>query len=335
MSAIKTKVFFRADGHAKMGLGHVVRSLALAEMLQDQFSCHFIIRNPLPSLHDQILNICESIIELPSTEYHDQEAEYLCNEIFGGDEIIVLDGYHFRTDYQSIIKKKGCRVVCIDDIHAYHFVADVIINHAAGISEADYAAESYTQFFLGLKYALLRKPFREAAQHRSSIRQEPSILICMGGADPHNDTLEVLKKCETLEELFTYYVVIGPAYQFHLALDAYIHQSELNIRLLNNISAMEMRAYMQRCAVAITPPSTVAYEYLSVGGVLYLKVTADNQIRMNESFIAEGLAFSFDDFDQDVMKEKFLPELLQRQALFFDGNQQNRFIHIFKSIVSA
>ena len=42
---MKQRVYFRADGHAKMGLGHVIRSLALAEMLKEDFDCYFIIRS--------------------------------------------------------------------------------------------------------------------------------------------------------------------------------------------------------------------------------------------------------------------------------------------------
>lgn len=331
----KPIVYFRADGHAKMGLGHVFRSLALAEMLRDHFSCHFMIREPLPSLHTQILEICETITELPATKDHDQEAQYLCDTMLRGNEIVVLDGYHFRTDYQKTIRKKGCTVVCIDDIHAYHFVVDVIINHATGIMESDYDAESYTRFYLGLKYALLRKPFREAARNRDFKDREAAILICMGGADPHNDTLEVLKKCATLDESFKYYVVTGPAYQYEEKLRHFIESINLEIKWLFDISAEEMLYYMRKCPVAILPPSTVAYEYLSVGGVLYLRVTADNQLRINDSFIAEELAFSFDDFDNDIMKEKHLPQLLSRQAQFFDGRQQQRFINIFTSLVTS
>ena len=328
-------VYFRADGHAKMGLGHVFRSLALAEMLRDHFSCHFMIREPLPSLHKQILAICESITALPITENHDQEAQYLCDTMLKGNEIVVLDGYHFRTSYQQAIREKGCKVVCIDDIHACHFVADVIINHAAGIMESDYDTENYTCFYLGLKYALLRKPFRENARNHDFKDREAAILICMGGADPNNDTLKVLEKCAIFDENFQYYIVTGPAYLYEKELRKFIQDTNLKINWLVDVSAEEMLHCMRKCPVAILPPSTVAYEYLSVGGVLYLRITADNQIRMNESFITEELAFSFDDFGENIRKEDHLPQLLDRQARFFDGRQQQRFINIFTNLVTS
>ena len=61
------RIYFRADGNAQIGLGHVIRSLALAEILKDEFACHFIIRKPLQTLKEEILKVCKSIIILPET----------------------------------------------------------------------------------------------------------------------------------------------------------------------------------------------------------------------------------------------------------------------------
>jgi spore coat polysaccharide biosynthesis predicted glycosyltransferase SpsG len=49
-------------------------------------------------------------------------------------------------------------------MHAHHFVADAVINHAGGIEASRYSVEPYTQLCLGPAYALLRKPFIEAAK---------------------------------------------------------------------------------------------------------------------------------------------------------------------------
>lgn len=320
----KPKVFFRADGHAKMGLGHVIRSLALADMLKEQFHCAFMIRNPLPSLQQQILQVCENLIELPESENDLEEANHLSQKYLQGDEIVVLDGYHFTTTYQQIIKNKGCKIVAIDDIHACHFVTDVLINHAGGLKNSDYSAEPYTQFCLGLPYVLLRKPFREAAQNRNyPNRKADNIFICLGGADPNNDTLGVLKKCIESNKFRTFYVVIGGAYQYRKELDDFIANLDFDIKLLSNLSAEEMVHYMKQCETAVTPPSTTSYEYLSVGGDLYLKVIADNQKRMHSYLTSQSLAKDFDlDFNSQV----------QRTTNPFDGQQKKRFLRLFNAL---
>jgi UDP-2,4-diacetamido-2,4,6-trideoxy-beta-L-altropyranose hydrolase len=325
----KPKVYFRADGNAQIGLGHVFRSLALAEMLSESFDCHFVIRNPLASLKTHILAVCKSIVELPETEDSTAETAHLLS-IINKNEIIVLDGYHFRTDYQNAFKNHGVKVVCLDDIYAYHFTADVVINHAGGIAKSDYSAEKYTQFYLGLQYALLRKPFREIAKNK--VEKPNNLFICLGGADPQNDTLDILKKVEKTGEQNTCFLIVGGAYLHQKSLNDFLKNTTLKVELLNNLSADEMIFYMNQCARAITPPSTVSYEYLSTGGLLYLKVIADNQININRYFLNDNLALRFEeDFGNysTIEIEKFL----KNQPNLFDGNQQKRFLNIFNDLV--
>lgn len=326
---MKVNIYFRADGNSKIGMGHVIRSLALAEMLSLQFDCHFIIRAPTPALKIQILYVCQSIIELSPPKNDLQEAEKLANTTFTNKDIVVLDGYNFSTNYQKIIKHKGCKLVCIDDIHAYHFVADAIINHAGNISTNQYSGAPYTEYYLGLKYALLRSPFLAAAKNRQASVSSKNIFICLGGADPKNDTLQVLKKCETVSGLNKCYLVIGSAYSHRKSLIQYLEKTTLDIELLENLSAKEMVSYMQLCGIGITPPSTVSYEYLCTGGLLYLKVIASNQIDIHRYFLQAGLAYDFENSFPLAQNEN-LSSYLDNQVSIFDGMQPKRFLRLFK-----
>ena len=40
------KIYFRADAGAEIGYGHFIRTLALADMLKDDFSCVFVTQAP-------------------------------------------------------------------------------------------------------------------------------------------------------------------------------------------------------------------------------------------------------------------------------------------------
>jgi UDP-2,4-diacetamido-2,4,6-trideoxy-beta-L-altropyranose hydrolase len=325
----KPKIYFRADGNAQMGLGHVFRSLALAEMLNENFDCHFVIRNPLPILKTQILAVCNTIIELSETDDFTSEIHQLLS-IINKNEIIVLDGYQFVTDYQKTFKNQGIKIVCIDDIYAYHFVADAVINHAGGIAKTDYSAAEETQFYLGLEYALLRKSFRAIAKNK--VEKFDNLFICLGGADPKNDTLEILKKVEQTGETNTCYLVVGGAYLHQKALENFLEKTTLKVELLSNLSADDMVFYMNQCARAITPPSTVSYEYLSTGGLLYLKVIADNQMNINQYFLEANLALNFE-ADFGNYDKNSIDIFLKNQLNLFDGNQQKRFLNIFYNLV--
>lgn len=327
----KPKIYFRADGNAQIGLGHVFRSLALAEMLSDTFDCHFIIRNPLEVLEQEVLNVCQSIIKLEETTDKIQEAKTLSTALNAND-MIVLDGYHFNTNYQQAFKSQGLKVVCIDDIYDCHFVADAVINHAGGIEKKQYRFEKYTKLFLGLEYALLRKPFREAAKNK--IQKSNNLFICLGGADSKNHTLEVLEQVEKTGETNTCFLVLGGAYLHKTALDGFLKNTKLKIEILSSLSAAEMVFYMNQCARAITPPSTISYEYLSTGGILFLKVIADNQLNINRYFLKEKIALNFEE-DFGKYDDEALSEWLKKPSNLFDGNQKKRFHDIFYRLTTS
>ena len=138
MRSANQNVYFRADGHSKMGLGHIIRSLALAEMLNKTFNCIFVSRLIVKELKNEILSVCTDLIELQESLIQEQEAQYLIENIINENDIVVLDGYHFDTEYQKLIYNHSKSLVCVDDIHNYHFISDIIINHAGGIKKADY-----------------------------------------------------------------------------------------------------------------------------------------------------------------------------------------------------
>ena len=322
------RVFFRADGNSTIGLGHVIRSLALAEMIKDSFECHFIIREPLPGLSDQILMICQTIIETSGDVNFEQEAASLCQQHLETGDIVVLDGYYYKTDYQNILKDHGCHIVCIDDIASYHFVADAIINHGGGSLAADYSAETYTRYYLGLRYALLRPPFRQIASSNDLKRGAKEIFVCMGGADPDNCTMDIIQKCLAYDWVSKINVIIGEAYQWRNQLTALVDRHQPRINMLSNLSAEEMADCMKKSGLAVTPPSTISYEYLSIGGELYLHQIADNQNAIRNYLTSSGLAFDFDQFP--VTDEVAVSAMIENQKEQFDGKQPKRILHIFQ-----
>ena len=130
------KNYFRAD--AAIGYGHFVRTLALADMLKADFACTFFTCHPTAYQIGEMEQVCPYVALREETHFDD----FLSR--LRGDEIVVLDNYFFTTDYQRAIKEKGCRLVCVDDMHDKHYVADVVINHGQ-TDENLFSAEAYMQ----------------------------------------------------------------------------------------------------------------------------------------------------------------------------------------------
>ncbi|TCJ14176.1 UDP-2,4-diacetamido-2,4,6-trideoxy-beta-L-altropyranose hydrolase [Flaviaesturariibacter flavus] len=322
----KPTIVFRADGSSSMGLGHLFRSAALADMLQEDFQRILVTRcDQEPVLRN--LATCFDRIEVQAPGTPAEDALQLA-ALATGDAMVVLDGYHFDTDYQQHLVDRQVSFACIDDIHAYRFLAATVINHSGGFTPLDYEAEPTTTFYLGPAYALLRAPFLEAAKTRRQTITDNSCIICFGGADPRNTTLEVLRGAALAAAGFDHmHVVVGAAYPFREELEAFAG-ARADISLHYSLTPDAMAALMQRCSYAICSPSTVVYEYLSVGGVAFLATTADNQTDVYRYFVGEGLAFPLEKLGK--LSDDEISDSLAAGARIFDGGSAARYSKLFR-----
>ncbi|PHK97471.1 UDP-2,4-diacetamido-2,4,6-trideoxy-beta-L-altropyranose hydrolase [Neolewinella marina] len=323
----------RVDGGPAMGLGHLIRCTALAHMLEGAFNAVFVCQQGAQYLENRESGNGFDVVQLDAV-LDDVEQLIRLSKVYttaeGHPPLVVLDGYHFGADYQLKLKNNGLRVVSIDDIHRERFYSDVIINHSGGFSREDYDVPMETLLYTGLEYCLLRPPFLQAANNRSAKRfPKSSIFICLGGADPNNDTLAVLDllyRNRVVDRKVN--LVLGSAFQHEDALMAYIHKNNIELEIFKKVSAEGMVGLMEEAKFAVTPPSTTSYEYLCVNQNLLLYKIADNQKRMEEYLTGVGMATTLRSFigDQQFRNN---PDL-QNQC--FDGKQRTRIIDIFKNI---
>lgn len=117
----RRKIFFRADAGAQIGYGHFIRTLALADMLRDDFDCTFFTQSPSEYQQREAEEVCP-LVALPSDD--SKFEEFI--DCLKGEEFVVLDNYFYTSEYQKQIKEKGCKLVCIDDMHDKHYYADVV-----------------------------------------------------------------------------------------------------------------------------------------------------------------------------------------------------------------
>lgn len=266
----KRKIYFRADASADIGYGHFVRTLALADMLKDDFECVFVTQSPTDYQRLEVSKVC-ALAEVPATD----KKFGMFLELLQGDEIVVLDNYFYDTDYQQAIKDKGCRLVCIDDMHDKHYVADVVINHALGFSVRQFSVEPYTQLCLGQSYALLRKPFLDIPQ---KIQHEGNhVFICFGGADIYNLTCKFVDSIIDSGLFSEIYTIVGDAYQHRLALEQYKSRHS-GLQIFSNIDARAIADLLLQTDLAIVPASSIMWEALSRQVRCIYGYYVDNQI---------------------------------------------------------
>ena len=270
---VKKRIYFRADVGTSIGYGHFIRSLALAEILNKKFDCTFFTSEPTDYQKGELAKVCH-FVELKESSKFEDFLNYLV-----GDEIVVLDNYFFTTEYQRKIKEKGCKLVCIDDMHDKHYVADAIINHAPGTKESQFSKEDYTKLYLGPDYLLLRKEFREAIHIYTPYDENNSIYVCFGGSDDMNLTR---KTCEVILASKPRHidVVVGGSYEYYEDLKLFAQNKD--IKVYRNASPETIVELLRKAHLAIVPDSMVFFETCCLRRPCITGYNCDNQM-----FIAE------------------------------------------------
>lgn len=331
----KRRIIFRADGNNQIGLGHVVRSLALVSMLREEFECVFAIQAPSTELQQQIRKICHGLIILPVCAPSEVRFNHELDAYISAEEMVVLDGYHFNTGYQESIRSKGCLFVSLDDIQNCRFVADAVINQAGGVKAHLYSKASNTKLLLGPKYALLRPPFLEASKAlRFQPEGRPFLLLNMGGADPGNTTLQIAKELYLNDNIGSIEIVVGAAYRHLVELQAWL-QDKQHVILHHNLSAEQMRDLMLQCAIGVTSASGIAYEYAAVGGLLFVLQTADNQESLYHFLTESGIAHGYQELSKllnDDKLSKYFKQQVETQRQHFDGHSDIRLKQLFRKL---
>lgn len=302
---MRHRIVFWADAGSGIGYGHFVRSLALADMLKDNFDCIFYTSEPSEYQCKEAESVCrlESLNSGP-----ERFSEFL--DKLRGDEIVVLDNYFFSSDFQKSIKERGCKLVVIDEMHDKHYYADAIISPCLE-DWSKFEAEPMTAFCFGPEWALLRKPFRSESE--TPLKREGTV-ICFGGADPLDLSGQFARKLAGTSKIS---VVIG---------DAYNGQLPDGVEVLKNLSAEQMAGLFRNAAKVYCSASGTCYEALSCGAEVHAGYYVENQKEFYELLKSRGLIYPMGDLSKGIEESD-----AKTADICFHINTAN-FVNLFKGL---
>jgi len=331
---LSRKVLLRADGNAKIGMGHFSRTLALAEMLKNNFDCCFYTKEPTEYQRN-------SLEETGLAWYPLKANQSYFNEFAGflkGNETVILDNYYFSTDNQHTIKSLGCKLICIDDLHDKHFYSDIVINHAPGINKNAYSHEDYTELLLGMDYSLINKVFERPESYVNTAEKQFDIAIMFGGTNSNS----FIKKVLMSVDLETYRTVVVSGAKLDLT---DLEGNLGNIKILENISHKEVSNIMFNSRVGILPASTTSIEAVSVRLPFLCGYFIENQADIYNGLINAGAAIGIGNINNistsklkvaiyQILKRETQLGVIENQRKIHDKKSPQRLIKAVEDLTS-
>lgn len=201
------ELVFRADGGPKIGGGHLMRCLALAEAWVDRGGRVGLVSRALPeSFRSRWEAEGARIVDLPEGLSEAGDASLSAEAAPEG--LLAVDHYGLGLDWRQGVRAAGQELLWIDDLGAAApFGARWILNPSVHGSPAFY--EGFPgEVWGGVRFGLLRRGFRRPPPQRP---KDPlrRLLITMGAADPDGVTGLVLDALEEAGVRAQRVVVVG------------------------------------------------------------------------------------------------------------------------------
>jgi|GEM_PF-962110 len=342
-----TEIIVRADGNKAIGLGHVVRSLALAHMVSELAPVTFATQFPDPFISSLTGNTIQEL-SFPAGNYEEAFFNYVQQALTERRVVLVLDGYHFDNSFQQPFKEAGARIVYIDDHLSLQEYCDVLINPAEGITSERYPQPLKAAFYSGRKYALLRPAFLEAAKKQAAPTRDPEVLLLSFGAtDPEGMTIRMLNLLQEKQQVQIIHVLTSRLNKNLEALEDHRDKHDNRVQLHFDLDETALFRLIDRSDLCITSSSTVAVEIISVGKPLICGISAANQALLYASFEQEQLcigagnlaetfftasdcALLLQDFSDSALRDK----LVRNQKNYIDGLSGERIREFFRTLIA-
>jgi len=286
-------LLIRADASTQIGSGHVMRCLALAQAWQDQGGSVAFVADVPETLHTRLGAEGMTVYALSAAAGSDADAHQLSDlarQI--NTRHVVVDGYQFGADYQRWLKGAGLRLLVLDDNgEAQHYHADLVLNQNIHASETFYVSrESYTRLLLGTRYALLRREFWSWRGWQRDIPDVArKVLVTMGGSDPDNVTLTVLRALEQVQLSNLHVkVVVGGSNPHYEMLQTTARHSLHRVELARDVN--DMPARMAWADVAVSAGGSTCWELAFLGLPGAIIILTENQRAASEHLAAQNAA---------------------------------------------
>ncbi len=279
-------IIIRADGNEKIGTGHVMRCLSIADGIKA--SDEEVLFVTADEASEELITGKGYECLVLKTDYSDMEGELEAFTDIIGDRkptAILIDSYYVTKQYFRIVREHA-KVAYIEDTCGFVEDVDLVINYNIYGESPMYC--NARDALLGTGYAPIREEFRYKEYKR--VKEIKKIMVTVGGSDSLNIGGQLLNAFCTDREMANY--------EFHFVCGALnSHYDEL-IAKYGNLSRFhiyrnveKMSCLMENCDIAISAAGSTMYELSAMGKPIITFYYVENQRLISEEYVKRNAAF--------------------------------------------
>lgn len=335
----------KADGGKSVGMGHIMRCLSLAKTIQQNgHSVYFF-----SSLDEGIHKLCREGFEVirvnPIRDNQDgfcygnpaglpKEASVM-RELLDQYQIdvFIIDSYNVSREYFLALRSHVARLIYIDDINAFSYPVDIVVNGNITGEFLGYQKFNEQQMLLlGPRFNMIRDEFSHLPPR--TIRDlVAEVMITTGGSDPYNLTCKILNMVLAKEDFrhLRWNVLVGTGFTNCENL-VQIRQCHENVFLYANsvwthkypdIHYSEVSSIMLRSDLAISAGGSSLYEFAACGTPVLAFILADNQEFIVRKMDDQGYVKSLGWYNQ-LDEEKIVCSLANMMSDYSQRKEMSR-----------
>ncbi|HSN29866.1 MAG TPA: UDP-2,4-diacetamido-2,4,6-trideoxy-beta-L-altropyranose hydrolase [Kofleriaceae bacterium] len=269
----------RADAGPGIGVGHVMRCLAIAEAWIELGGRVVFAAAELPvPIAGRVAQLASRVVTVSSPE----TTAALAVEV--GAKFAIVDGNHLGPEYQQDLAAAGARVLVIDDRgESATDAADVILDPNA-TAHADLYRHLRGIALLGPTYALIRREFRGVARTHTLAEVARHVLVSFGGSDPANLSPIAIEALAAVEGLHVR-VVVGASADHALAAPAGAKSTVEVVPWLQDLAGQ-----MRWADLAIVAAGNTCWELAACGVPMIAVPVSETQLPIGELGVGIPLA---------------------------------------------
>ncbi len=271
---------FLTKGGGPTGMGHVMRSINVARALKE-------MDMPVYFLFDNESSATGLVEENGFSWSRYRSGRPALAE--GPAGVVVMDINDDVSEYVRSFKKKGSKVLLIDNATKASGVADLSITPSALMAESigkdPYGGSKFV--IVGENFFRARKEMK-VREHKMPLE----VLVTMGWCDSNNITLRVLRSLSDMDDIHLT-VVLGPDYTHMKSMEAF--KSDKSGKFTFRHGVKDMAPLMAKAHIAFTALGTTVYElaFMGVPPVILSNYMEDDKDLASLKSLKAGVSLGF------------------------------------------